>query len=199
MAMPRQARQLPPSAMLHIIARGNNQMRVFETRHDFQRFCKILYRFTHDQDFYLQHYVLMNTHLHLLAWVEDTSKLAGWLKSVFVSYQHYFSKKYQYNGHLWHRRYRSLLIESEEYFLQCARYIELNPVHAGICKRPQHHRWSSYHYHSFGERDPLIQLVIKHGVLDYEWRCSQVNKSYQNFVLAGIDMDYQQLKKTFDR
>ncbi len=68
----------------------------------------------------------------------------------------YVNASYQRSGTLWEGRYKSSLIQSEAYLLACMRYIELNPVRAGMCTDPGHYRWSSYRANAFGESAPLL-------------------------------------------
>ncbi|PIR25167.1 MAG: hypothetical protein COX62_06765 [Deltaproteobacteria bacterium CG_4_10_14_0_2_um_filter_43_8] len=195
--MPRKARHLSKSAMLHIIARGNNKIKIFRNRNDFSHFEWTLRRFQPEDDFFIHHYALMHTHFHLLCWLENTATLAKTMKSILISYQYYYRKKYNYTGHLFRDRYRSISIEGEEYFLQCGRYIELNPVHAGICKDPRQYPWSSYNFHAYGKENTLVKtkMYIDNSVHKREGR---MNVDYQSFIIAGIDLDVQKLKKQFE-
>lgn len=195
--MPRGPRNLPDCAMLHLIGRGNNGVRVFRHRSDFLHFKRTLLRFIPRAIVSIQHYALMHTHFHLLVWVEDTEVLASTMKAVQVSYQHYYRRRYGYKGHLWHSRFRSIIIKSDEQWLQCARYIELNAVYAGICKYPANYMWTSYHYHALGRPDPLISIAIPL-IGESEWKQGTKNTAYYDFVIAGIDLDYQRLKKEFE-
>lgn len=196
--MPRGARILPDNGMFHLIARGNNGVKVFRHRYDFLQFKKILLRFVPQANFSIQHYAFMNTHFHLLAWLEDTKILATAMKAILVSYQHYYRRRYGYKGHLWHSRFRSIIMTSDEQWLQCARYIELNPVYADICRNPKDYYWTSYHYHAMGKLDPLINIA-KFFSGETEWKKGVENVAYREFVTAGIDLDYQYLKKQFER
>ncbi|MBI4211862.1 MAG: transposase [Deltaproteobacteria bacterium] len=188
--MPRGPRLLPAEGIFHLIARANHTVRAFRQSLDFIVFKKRLLRFSMQAGIMIHHYVLMNTHFHLLARVDDTKLLAPTMKALLLSYHHYYRRKYAYKGHLWHSRYRSIIIANEEQKLQCARYIELNPVHAKLCNDPQSYRWSSYHHYAFGTADELI--------VDAE-PTPRERLLYQQFVVSGIDLDYQHLKKQYER
>ena len=196
--MPRKPRILPESGMLHLIARSNNRVPLLKDRYDFFRMKDLLLKICPPALISIHHYSLMNTHIHLLAWVENTEILHPVIKSLTVSYHHYYTKKYKYRGHLWHGRFKSVLIENEFHWLQCGRYIEINAPHAGICKDPRDYPWSSYHYYADGVFDPLIsQVKIPDGI--ERWKLGRKNTCYREFILAGIDLDYQKLKKQYER
>lgn len=196
--MPRSARILPPSAMLHLIGRGNNNVRTFRRYDDFANFLFTLIRYSHDSGIFIHHYILMHTHFHLLAWVEDTKKLAGIIKSACIAYHSYFTKRYEYKGHLWHGRFKSIIIKDDSQWLQCARYIELNSVYAGICKDPKDFRWSSYHYYARGKKDELLRPIF-YPMGEIRHNPGKINDAYRQFVLSGMDIDYQKLKKQFEK
>lgn len=140
----------------------------------------------------------MHTHFHLLAWVENTKQVAPLMKAINISYHHYYHRKYKYCGHLWHSRYRSIIINNESQWLQCGRYIELNPVHAGLCNDPKNFPWSSYHYHAYGKNDYLIRTDMPL-LGTFKRQAGLENHAYQEFIKAGIDIDYQRLKNEFEK
>jgi putative transposase len=90
----------------------------------------------------------MPNHLHLLATPVDETGLARMMQWLGRHYVPYFNKKYQRFGTLWQGRYRATVIDSEQYFMLCSRYIDLNPVRGGLCSRPEDFRWSSYRHHA---------------------------------------------------
>lgn len=183
--------------MLHVICRGNNDMRIFRNRLDYARFKHTLSRYLEGQPIYIHHYVLMRTHCHFLAWCEETAALAPLIKAACVSYNHQYCRRYSYKGHLWHSRFRTVIVKDEDQWAQCGRYIELNPVYAGICKDPRSYPWSSYHYYEADKKDAIVQPVLKRDELRMRNK-SGINESYREFVLAGIDLDYRKLKRQFE-
>ncbi len=101
-------------------------------------------------------YVLMTNHVHLLAAPEREDSIPRALQALGRRYVRYVNDTYRRTGTLWEGRYRAALIDSEEYFLSCCRYIELNPVRAGIVRHPSRYRWSSYASHARGTADRLV-------------------------------------------
>lgn len=192
--MPRSLRNLQSQSMIHFIGRANNDLPLFRRHADYKKFRRTLFQFTHDQQFFIHHYALMRTHVHILAWIEEAASTPDIIKSIALSYYHYYRRRYKIKGHLWHGRYRSIAIQNESHWLQCGRYIELNPVHAGICKDPAKYPWSSYHYYASGKKDALVRARF-HAEND----TSDKMEEYRNFIMAGIDMDYQRLKHQYEK
>jgi putative transposase len=98
----------------------------------------------------------MTNHLHLIVGVNQESNLSRFMKRVNLKYVYYYCKKYTYCGHLWQDRFKGKVINNERYFIRCGKYIELNPVRAGIVSSPEYYQFSSYHYYAFGKEDKLI-------------------------------------------
>ncbi len=194
--MPRSSRILPPAAMLHLIGRSNNRITIFKDANDFTQFRRILLRFFADRAIFIHNYVFMHTHFHILAWIDDTSCLAPVMRSIFVSYNHYYRRQYGFHGHIWHSRFRTVIIENESHWAACGRYIELNPMRANICKRPDKFPWSSYHYYAFGKEDPLIH-PIKGMAGGEKWVKGVGSADYRSFILEGLKTDQNALKRLF--
>jgi putative transposase len=101
-------------------------------------------------------YVLMKTHFHLLATPETPTAVEKTMHVLGLRYVRYFNRRYARTGTLFEDRYKSPIVDDERYWITCLRYIELNPVRAGIVASPADYRWSSYRAHAFGTTDPLI-------------------------------------------
>ena len=98
----------------------------------------------------------MTNHVHLLLTPKASDSASLLMKHLGQRYVQYINRTYQRTGTLWEGRFRSCLAQSEEYVLACYRYIELNPVRAGMVMRPQDYRWSSYHANGLGRANALI-------------------------------------------
>ncbi len=121
-------------------------MELFLDEEDKNRFLETLLRFKESNNYELYAYCLMRNHVHLLIKeVEDT--IQRLMKRIGVSYVYYFNQKYNRVGHLFQDRYKSEVIDSEQYFLGCSRYIHNNPVAAGLVRFPEEYHWSSYSYY----------------------------------------------------
>jgi putative transposase len=118
----------------HIINRGVNRCDVFNTPTDKEMFLKIFNKMAYIHHVTLHDYCLMDNHYHLLIETQKEN-LATCMRIVNANYAQYFNKRYQRSGHLWQDRYKSKYITSEVYLYTLIRYIENNPVEAGICGR----------------------------------------------------------------
>jgi putative transposase len=155
--MPRARRLIPASdAALHIIARGNNRYYLFANNDDKAYYLSALKELKEENKIDIFHYCLMNNHVHLVVWVCAQHTLSRCIKQLNLRYFNYYKKTYGYTGCLWQRRFKSNLIDTDTYLLQCGKYIELNPLRAQIVSAPQEYHFSSYRYYVCGKPDALI-------------------------------------------
>ena len=155
--MPRPLRFVLPGHTLHVIQRGNNRGPCFDDDEDRKRYLTVLLRASDRARCAIHAYVLMSNHVHLLVTASDASAAARMMQVMGPAYVRYFNRRHGRTGTLWEGRYRSGLIDSERYFLQCSRYIEMNPVRAGIVIEPGAYRWSSFRSNALGEFDSLVR------------------------------------------
>jgi len=101
-------------------------------------------------------YVLMTNHVHLLLSAVDNEGPSVLMRRLGQRYVQYFNRRYERSGTLWEGRFRSSLVDNERYLLICQRYIELNPVRAGMVEAPEDYPWSSYRANALGADDPLL-------------------------------------------
>ncbi len=143
-----------PQSVIH---RGYDQDTVFFHDDDCQYYLDCLEDASQHYGLAIHAYVLMDNHVHLLATPATARSLSRTLQSTGRRYGQYFNTTYDHTGTLWEGRYRATIIDAGEYLLTCMRYIELNPVRAGIVKRARDYPWSSYGYNAYGETDALIR------------------------------------------
>ncbi len=154
--MARLPRLVIPQQPHHIIQRGNDRQLIFRDAGDYGIFLGWLRESAKQFNVAIHAYVLMSNHLHLLASPADNIGLGRMMQWVGRHYVPYFNHKYERSGTLWQGRYKTAVIDSERYFLTCSRYIELNPVRAGMLLNPAEYAWSSYQHHIGLRTDPLI-------------------------------------------
>jgi putative transposase len=131
-------------------------MNIFRSDGDYECFLEILRAATIRHHTEVHTSVLMTNHVHLIVTPQTANGLSETMKFVGETYASYFNRRYVRTGGLYNGRYRSMPIDTERYWFTCMRYVELNPVRAGIVKRPDEYRWSSYRFHAMGEPNPLI-------------------------------------------
>ncbi|MDB5807035.1 MAG: transposase [Betaproteobacteria bacterium] len=154
--MPRRARLSLPGIPWHIIQRGNNRTVCFYAEEDYRRYLDELALLSRRFHCAIHAYVLMTNHVHLLLTPKEAEGPALMMKHLGQRYVQYINRTYRRSGALWEGRFRSCLTQSEDYVLSCYRYIELNPVRAGMVRHPHDYRWSSYHANGDGRADALI-------------------------------------------
>ncbi|PMR68317.1 transposase [Halomonas heilongjiangensis] len=156
--MARPARLLLPDTPLHLIQRGNNRGACFVHRKDALRYLELLGELRQVYRVALHAYVLMTNHVHLLATPqEDPQGVILMMKELGQRYAQYFNRRHQRTGGLFEGRYRSCLVAEEPYLFACYRYIELNPVRAGMVPGAADYEWSSHRANALGRDDPIVQ------------------------------------------
>ena len=154
--MPRPPRILKDEGIYHLISRGNNKNPVFEVDNSYKKFKEILFLSRLKFNWRIYHYCLMPNHVHILAWIEKGKELPKLMQHVLQAYSRWYDWKTGFTGYFWQGRYKSPLIENDIYLLECARYIERNPIRASLVRKPEDYLWSSYRYYALGIDDPLI-------------------------------------------
>jgi putative transposase len=154
--MPRRARLSVPGGAWHVIQRGNNRSACFYGDEDYSRYLDTLREQAVKYECAIHAYVLMTNHVHLLVTPAKSESMGLLMKHLGQRYVQYVNRTYRRSGTLWEGRYRSCLARDEQYVLGCYRYIELNPVRAGMIQHPRAYHWSSYRANAEGKRESLI-------------------------------------------
>ena len=161
--MPRRKRVVIQGLTLHVTHRGNNRCATFRDDSDFESFLSSLTIVIRRYQFHVHAYALMSNHFHLMVTPGEPSGLSRGMQSLGRRYVRYFNNRYQRSGTLWEGRFRTAIITDERYWLTCLRYVEMNPVRAGLARTPGEYRWSSYRSHALGATDPI---VAPHAIFD---------------------------------
>ena len=154
--MARMPRIICPGFPHHVIQRGNNRSAIFFDDSDYHVYLNWLGEAMQKYGCRLHAYVLMTNHVHLLLTPESKSSIGHTLQSLGRRYVRYINGVYHRTGTLWEGRFKSSVIQSERYLLTCYRYIELNPVRAGMVGLPEEYRWSSYAHNGLGCKNKYI-------------------------------------------
>lgn len=142
--MARKPRFNLPGVPQHVIQRGHNREPCFYSETDYVRYLKDLGEAAERNDASIHAYVLMTNHVHLLVTSGHAYSITHMMQDLGRKYVRYINHTYKRSGTLWEGRFKASLIDSEDYLFTCMRYIEMNPVRAGMVSHPSEYAWSSY-------------------------------------------------------
>lgn len=185
--MARQPRYSLPGQVQHVIQRGNNRESIFFRDDDYRFYLNCLAEVCALQHVDVHAYVLMPNHVHLLMTPSYAGGVSKVMQSVSGRYAQYVNSTYRRTGTVWGGRYRSTIVDPENYLLRCMCYIELNPVRAGIVAHAGEYTWSSFRCNANGARDLVVTLHVVYQQLgdDPTLRRSR----YQTLVRLPVDAD----------
>lgn len=154
--MPRRIRLDLPGVPVHITHRGVNRAKVFLEPDDFSEYRIALAKALSAHQVQLHAYVFMSNHVHLLASAGRRGSISRAMQAIGLRYVPGFNRRHVRTGTLWEGRFKSCLVDSQCYLLNVYRYIELNPVRAGIVTRAEDYHWSSARANLGGAHDALL-------------------------------------------
>ena len=163
--MSRKPRFYLPGVPAHVIQRGNYRQAVFFSDEDYRAYLGWLQQGAIQHGCAIQAYVMMTNHVHLLVTHQTRDSISRTIQHVGRHYVNYVNHHYGRSGTLWEGRHKGSVISSDAYLLACSRYIELNPVRAGMVEEPGDYRWSSYRSNAFGENNTLLEPHVTYQVL----------------------------------
>ncbi len=179
--MGRKPRTWSESGFYHVVARGNNRQKVFREEEDYTFYLRLCATALAAYDVQLHHYCLMPNHVHLLLSILAPEKLIRFMHQVQRRYWFHIRRKYRFSGHLWQGRYHSFPIESESYLLEAARYMERNPLQAGMVTDIADSMWTSYQWYAFGKPGD-IALTASPGYLSMGPTPATRQEAYRSYV-----------------
>ena len=144
-------------ACYHVMNRGNQRARVFHSKKHYTLFFEKLACCCEQFDVGVHSYCCMPNHFHLLITPHSENGLGKLMQYVGRYYVRYFNQRYGRTGTLWDGRYRATVVDPKGYSNACARYVEENPVRAGLVKDAAAYDWSSYGAHATGHDDALVR------------------------------------------
>ena len=166
--MPRMARLVVPGYPHHVTQRGNRRQRTFFCDSDYQAYIDLLAKFKVEAGVDIWAYCLMPNHVHLISLPHEKDSLARLLRKTHSRYARRVNLANGWGGHLWQERFHSFAMD-ELHLLAAVRYVELNPVRAGLCRLADDWRWSSVHSHLHLKPDKLITDAPMRALVD-NWR-----------------------------
>ena len=148
--------QWAAEACYHLMDRGHNREPVFLDDEDRRAFLGLVERYRRRVGFRLYHYCLMKNHFHLLLQLEDPRHVSPLMAGLLRAYVHHCHRRHGFVGHRFQGRFKSPAVQRRAYLLSCGRYIERNPLEAGMVAEPWQYLWSSARAYALGEADPLL-------------------------------------------
>lgn len=174
--MPRLERITPVGVPVHVIQRGNNRQVIFADESDFKVFASWLKAYSERFGVAVHAWCFMTNHVHLLCTcIAEENAISKMMQTLGRQYVHYFNKKYERTGTLWEGRYRSCVVDEEAYLFELYRYIELNPVRAGMVEAPDQYSWSSYPVNALGKESDLCTPHSQYFALGNSEKTRQAN------------------------
>jgi len=196
--MPRPPRYDLPGVPQHVIQRGHNRQPIFFHEDDYRFYLECLQATTALHATAVHAYVLMTNHVHVLMTPHQPNSIAKVMQALGRRYVPYINKTYQRTGTLWEGRYRASLVDADQYLLACYRYIELNPVRAGMVQHPAAYLWSSYRWHACGQHDAVITDHMLYLALGSTMQARQT--AYRALCQYRIDEDLlQEIRATLNQ
>ena len=162
--MPRPLRPVADGLVYHVINRGNNRQPVFHSEGDYLAFLKSLTDLKVRKPFALYGYCLMGNHVHLLLRPREGS-VSRIVQSLLVSHTQRYHRFHGSSGHVWQGRFKSPVVQDDDHLLAVLRYIEANPLRAGMVERAGEYPWSSFSCHGEGRVDALLDPVVAYEAL----------------------------------
>ncbi len=153
--MARLSRFCPPDIPQHVIQRGNNRTVCFSDHHDFAAYANWLKLYSEEFQVAIHAWVFMTNHVHLLVTPANWNGVSQMMQALGRRYVRYFNHRHHRTGTLWEGRFKSNIVQSETYLLNCYKYIELNPVRARMVEHPSNYVWSSYRCNGLGTESNL--------------------------------------------
>jgi len=156
--MARIARVVAPGFPHHVTQRGNRRQKTFFCEDDYQAYLGLMAEWCRKCQVAIWAWCLMPNHVHLIAVPQNTEGLARAIGEAHRRYSRRINFREGWRGHLWQERFASFPMD-ENYLLAAARYVEMNPVRAGMVHTPEDYRWSSAHAHLEGHDDLLVKVA----------------------------------------
>jgi REP element-mobilizing transposase RayT len=172
-----------PGALYHVTSRGNARLPIFEDDQDRQRFLTILGETVKRFNWLCHAYCLMVNHYHLVVETVEGNLSQG-MRHINGVYTQDFNRRHNRVGHVFQGRFKSILVERDNYLLELCRYVVLNPARANMVEQPEQYPWSSYRATAGFEIPPPF-LTLEWILGQFGQKRVEAQSAYRRFVLVG--------------
>lgn len=183
------------SFIFHVLNRGNARQMVFKQPEDYEYFCRLLRRYMNQYNFKIYHWVLIPNHFHLEIELNNNKMLSKIMAGITRAYVHYHHRKYNSSGYLWQGRFKSQPIQKSNYLINCGRYIERNPLRAGLVKLPWNYKWSSCKFYALGYKDELTDLNPYLSQISSGHSANAQDPEYQKWIMEADNLEFRGAKE----
>ena len=178
--LPKFPRLVVPGYPHHVTQRGARRQQTFFDEMDYRSYISLMMELKNKAGVSIWAYCLMPNHIHMIAVPKEKQSLAKLFGVVHQRYATRVNALHEWRGHLWQERFYSVVMD-ESHTLSAIRYVELNPVRAGLCRRPEDWSWSSVHGHLGNSADDLLDdSAVCAAIID--WRGFLSEQDPSNFV-----------------
>jgi putative transposase len=172
-----------PGAVYHITSRGNAKQVIFLHNQDRGKLIEILSTVIERFHWFCHAYCLMDNHYHLIVETPEGNLSQG-MRQLNGVYTQVFNQRHQRIGHLFQGRYKAIIVEKDSHLLSLCRYVVLNPVRAGMVRKPEEWAWSSYRATIGAAKRPLF-LKVEWLLSQFDMKRDESVKKYKRFVIKG--------------
>ena len=155
--MPRTARASAGNLCYHVLNRGNARGEVFHKDDDYAAFLDLMAEANERLPLRILGYALLPNHFHLVLWPHGDGDLSRWMQWLLTSHVRRYHRHYHGSGHVWQGRFKAFPIAADEHLVTVLRYVERNPLRAGLVKRSEAWPWSSLAWRASGRRPALLE------------------------------------------
>jgi len=195
--MARKPRLFAADFLYHVVQRGNNKNPIFFQDRDYLFFLNVLKEAKSKHPCFIFAYCLMTNHFHLIIQPKEKENVSLLLKLLGGKYARYINKVYDRTGTLWEGRFKCSLIDKERYFWACLRYVDTNPIRAGLVKSPEAYPWSSCIFRLMGKNNSILDLDPLYEDLGRNLLERQLN--YRRFIESATGQSEYQLIREMTR
>jgi len=181
--MGRMQRIMAPEFMYHITSRTNGKSLFMRKKRDQKMLCRILKQALLKHGIVLYAFTPMMNHFHMLIYLNRDANLAQFMCEFKAAYARYFNRRYGMSNHFWGDRYRSTLVQDDRHALACLRYLDRNPVKAGLVTHPEQWQFNSFRTYAYGEDHPLLPIELHPTYLGLAKNQAKRRNLYLAFVL----------------
>jgi putative transposase len=180
--MSRRKRVIIPGLPYHVTHRGNHREAILSTSEQRAMYVRIMLRWQAKTGVTVAAFVIMPNHVHFIVVVPTPQALARWIGNGHREYSKWLNTVRETNGHNWEERYYAVVMDPE-HCLNALRYIEQNPVAAGLARHPWEWHWSSAAHHcGFGGKPALLNGDLRpDGISSEQWKAALLTESAESF------------------